>query len=257
MENLWDKYWQESIPAERDHYVLAKEEHTVSWQRIERAVLDRLLSFENLQVIEIGAGMGTNSALMASRGARVTILDNSEQAIQRSRLFFSHNGLDANFIKDDAFEMPSKSFGGYDVAMSFGFVEHFTGSSRLEIIKRHFDLIRSGGMAIISVPNKYNLPYEIFKCLAKLCNHWPVGAEYPFTRSELAQACLRNDIPQFSILGDSFAASFNFLRPSRREFIRKKLKLHDNFDVSRIRHQKGNAIDRYLGYALILVAIKG
>lgn len=254
---IWDSYWQDKVPAATDIFVLAKEEITVSWQRIEKEILDHHGTFDSLRVIEIGAGTGTNSALMAKRGARVTILDNSEKALQRSRLFYARNGLEAEFIKQNAFDLPRDMLGKFDVSMSFGFAEHFSGPERLDIIRTHFELLKDDGIAIISVPNRLNPPYRIFKFLAQKTNHWPVGDEYPFSRSELAGCCRDIGITDFSVLGDSFAASINFLLPNRRSFIRKRFGLQDNNDISKLKRQRGSFLDQYLAYALILSAKKG
>lgn len=253
---IWDSYWQDPVPTEMDIFVLAKEEHTISWQRIEKEVLGQFGSFEGLKVIEIGAGTGTNSALMAKRGAHATILDNSEKALLRSKNFYARNGLEADFLKENAFELPEEMLGKFDVSMSFGFAEHFSGPERQGIIKTHFDLLKNNGMAIISVPNKYNPPYRIFKFLGQKTNHWPVGDEYPFSRNELARYCKNLNIPECKISGDSFASSINFLLPNKRSFIRKRLGLQNKYDISKLKMQRGSFLDQYLAYALILSAIK-
>ena len=82
---LWDRYWKNPVPAEKDVFALAHEECTISWQRIEKAILTQFGSFDGLKVVEIGAGAGTNSGLMAKRGADVTIVDYSDVALNRSR----------------------------------------------------------------------------------------------------------------------------------------------------------------------------
>ena len=90
---LWDAVWNDTTSAEEDRFALAHEEHDVRWRRIERIVVDRFGGFEGLRVVEIGAGMGTNAALMAARGAKVTLLDYSPAAIKGSQQFFERNGL--------------------------------------------------------------------------------------------------------------------------------------------------------------------
>src|SRR5258708_5909944 len=79
---LWDAFWQrKEADLEADRYDLAKSEASVRWRRMEEHVRARFESFRGLEVIEIGAGRGTNGALMARHGAHVTVLDYSETAL--------------------------------------------------------------------------------------------------------------------------------------------------------------------------------
>jgi hypothetical protein len=252
---LWDRYWEGPIDTAQDVIALEYEKSTISWQRIEKAVLKQFTSFQNLKVVEIGAGRGTNAALMNIRGAKTTIVDYSDGALKRSREFFERNGLMGEHIKLDVISIPDGLIGRYDIAMSFGFAEHFSGPARIAAFKAHFDLIRKNGLAIISVPNKFSLPYRIFKGIAEQLNHWPIGEEYPFTRKELSDICHRHGILEFNIEGDSFVSSFNFLNPLKRAFIRRALNLK-NRKITRIREQKGSFLDKYLSYALIVFAKK-
>jgi SAM-dependent methyltransferase len=46
-----------------------------------------------------------------------------------------------------------KSSKQYDLVCSFGFIEHFSGSTEKEIIKKHIELLKPGGKLILEVPN--------------------------------------------------------------------------------------------------------
>ena len=253
---LWDQYWEKEVPVEKDIFALAYEECTISWQQIEKAILAQFGSFAGLKVVEIGAGAGTNSGLMAKRHAAVTVIDYSDAALNRSHEFFTHNGLFAEFVKQDVFTLPEGMLNNYDVSMSYGFAEHFKGHDRLRVFKSHFDLINKGGMAVIAVPNKYNLPYRVFKLVAERLNRWLVGEEYPFSRKELSDLCRKIEIKDYHIYGDSFVSSFSFLDPLKRDFVRRSLHLGNYYQVSRLRRQKVSFLDKWFGYALILCAGK-
>lgn len=253
---LWNQYWKSPLSIEKAIYTLLYEENNISWQRIKQVILAHFFSFKGLKVVEIGAGQGTISALMALNGADVTILDYSEAALNRYYELFMYNGLSALFLKQDVFRLPESMLNKYDIAMSFGFAEHFEGPDRIRVIKAHFDLIKQGGLSIIAVPNKYNLPYRIFKFVAELLKHWPVGEEYPFSRKELSNICYKNRIQDYVIFGDSMLSSFCFINPLKRSFVRRALHLRNNYKVPRLRKQKGSFLDQYLGYNLILCAKK-
>jgi 2-polyprenyl-3-methyl-5-hydroxy-6-metoxy-1,4-benzoquinol methylase len=251
---LWDKVWEKDTSVEEDIFKLVKEENCVRWQRIEKIILKEFGSFNNLKIIEIGAGVGTNAALTAKGGAEVTILDYSENALKKARKFFERNRLPAEFIKCDALSLPVSLLGKYDISMSFGLAEHFRDAERIAIIKAHFDVVKEGGMAFISVPNKYNLPYRIFKLVAENTGRWSVGEEYPYSRKELGNICQQIGIKEYSFLGDSLLRSFNFINPLR--IIRKMFKLKNEFNISSIKKEKGTLLDQYLSYALVLYGKK-
>ncbi|MDA2934467.1 class I SAM-dependent methyltransferase, partial [Acidobacteria bacterium AH-259-D05] len=212
---LWNDFWETSVSEKEDVFSLVKEENSIRWQRIEKIVVEEFDTFQNLNVIEIGAGAGTNAALMAKKGALVTILDYSERALIRAQELFSRNGLTAEFLNEDALSSSQNLSGVYDISMSFGLAEHFRGDEREKINKIHFDVLRKGGIAFISVPHKYNPPYRIFKFLAELLGLWKVGEEFPYSRREFGQICQRIGIMEYTFFGDSLPASFHFINPSR------------------------------------------
>jgi SAM-dependent methyltransferase len=254
---LWDDLWEKALPLEADLFNLAREEHSIRWQRIEHAVKASLGSFEDRRVIELGAGSGTYAALMAKRGAHVTVLDYSEGAIQRGREFFLRNNLPAEFIKQDALALPSEMLGVFDISMSFGLVEHFLGTDRLRITQTHFDVLRPGGLTFISVPNKYCPPYRVFKFVAQRTGKWIFGEEYPASYGELLSLARRCGAARSSILGGSFLASFDFVNPFKAlAVVRRFLRLKDNFDVGKLRRERGTFLDSRFAYALVLAATK-
>lgn len=235
---LWDNLWKETS-KEEDLYNLKREENSVRWKRIEKLVLRKFKSFKNLKVIEVGAGAGTLSLLFAKKKAKITILDYSKKAIARSRVFFSRHKEKANFILADALNLPSKLKGKYDVAMSFGLAEHFQGKQRTEIIKSHFDLIDKG-LVIISVPYKYNFPYQLNKTIRKILGLWKFGEEYPYSRKEFLNIAKKLNV-KHGFINDSFFTSLRFINPFL--LIRRK---------KVIKKEKSSFLDRF-SYALIFV----
>lgn len=210
---LWDEVWAAAPGSDGDRENFVREERSIRWRRMERLLLSEFGRLEGLKVIEIGAGAGTVSALLARRGAKVSLLDYSRGALQRSRDTFARNGLEAEFILQDALRLPPDLLERFDVSMSFGLAEHFRGEARARIIRAHFDVLRRGGLAFISVPNSYNPPYRIHKFLAERFGFWNVGEEFPFTRGELRKAFRSAGIPECSFFGDSIYSSLEFIDP--------------------------------------------
>jgi 2-polyprenyl-3-methyl-5-hydroxy-6-metoxy-1,4-benzoquinol methylase len=253
-EKLWDNVWDYKPNKEKDIYQLYSEENSIQWKKIESKIISNFGSFNNLSIIEIGAGSGTNAALMAKRGAKVTILDYSIKAIERSKIFFKNNDLDAEYIIQDALNIPLDFVEKFDIAMSFGLTEHFLDDQRERINDTHFKLIRKGGIIFISVPNKYCIPYQISKKYLESTGNWNVGEEYPYSRRELHEISKRNGITEYSIFGDSFYSSFNMIIP--RQLFQKFFKVKSKSDLLKIRKEYPSLLDDYFSYALILYGKK-
>lgn len=251
---LWDELWKDNSSNEQYCLTLEREERSIRWQRIEKTVLREFGSFKDLRVIEIGAGIGNNSALMAKRGALVSVLDYSVNALKRAKTFFKNQNITAEFKRHDALRLPSGLRDRYDISMSFGLAEHFRGLDRFNIMKAHFEVLRKGGITLISVPNKYNLPYRIFKFRAEHTGKWSYGEEYPFSREELKNICYRIGIQKYEIFGDSLVGSLNFIFPF--SIFEKKFRLRNNIEIFRKRKEKGTFLDQYLSYALVLCGKK-
>ncbi len=252
---LWDEVWERGAALDEDLYALAKERANVRFQRISARIVQRFGGFEDLDVIEIGAGAGTNAALFATLGSRVSVLDYSEKALERSRVFFERNRISAKEIHADALDLPTDLRGSFDVSMSFGLAEHFIGEERIRIIESHLDVLRPGGVTFISVPNKANPPYRLYKLLTERTSLWNVGEEYPFSRREFESICGRLGVREYSFLGDSLLESRRFVDPvaAARKILRKKPRM----ERSRLRRQRGTFLDDRFAYALVLCAAKG
>lgn len=249
---LWDEVWSEDVGAERDLYALALERASVRWQRIAERAERRPGGISGARVVEIGAGAGTASALFAEAGASVTVLDYSRRALERARAFYANNGLAADFVMADALDLPGAVRGTFDISVSFGLAEHFRGEARRAIIGAHFDVLAPGGETFVSVPNRFCVPYRLYKTAAELTGHWKVGEEYPFSRSELLRLAREAGGTDAEVFGESALGSVHFLDLGR--IARRLSGRPDRLDLSRVRPQRATPLDATLAYALILHA---
>lgn len=252
--DLWDSLWTQEITFAESISSTRREELSIRWQIIHSEVIEKFGSFNRLQVVEVGAGSGTYAALMAKKGACVTIIDYSAKALLRSKRLFSHFGLKAVFIQADALKIPSTLQSCFDISMSFGLAEHFLDHERVAIIKAHFDLLRPNGLTLISVPNKWNFPYRVYKFVCEVTDRWEVGEEYPFSRSELSRIMNMLNIREYKYFGDSFYSSFRYLLslPGVRKFVKRRSAAFVKSD----KLEKGTMLDPYCSYALVLCAHK-
>ena len=101
--------------------------------------------------VEIGCAPGKLLAWVASvLHAEAAGLDYSGAGIAQCRRLFSALNLNVALYQEDLFNntLPDGSF---DVAASFGFIEHFDDPG--PAIYQHLRLLKPGGIALITVPN--------------------------------------------------------------------------------------------------------
>ncbi len=251
---VWDEVWKDKGLIREDKIILANEESKILWKRLNKILRQEHKTLKGIKVIEIGSGTGTVSSLMAKRGAKITLLDFSAQALKRAKEFYSNNGLSAELIEGDALNMPNKLKGKFDISLSVGLTEHFKGRKRESINKAHLDVLKKGGLAIIIVPNKYNLPYRIFKKTYELTGKWKYGEEYPYSRKELLSFGVKFKSSVVALFGDDLYSSIKFLLPAN--FLRRMAGVGFPRSLKEIKKEKGTPLDNYLSYALILVLRK-
>lgn len=116
--------------------------------------LTRLLSRyvqPGMKYLELGCAPGKLLAWVASElHAQASGLDYSQTGIENCRTLFSALQLDIELYQQDLFNhdlVPAS----YDVVASFGLIEHFDDPALL--VRRHIDLVKPGGVALITVPN--------------------------------------------------------------------------------------------------------
>lgn len=191
----WDKHWQEKKISKSE----VEGEQTFSEARIIPLLERDFGSLVGLKTIEIGSGMGIDSLILAMHGAGVTLLDYNDAALAKAESLFNLYGFEAKMIKSDVFTLDGSLKGQFDVAMSFGLAEHFEGEERKEIFKSHLDLVRNGGIIIVSVPNRLCPSYRA----VKIVKRWD---EAPYTKKELRNICEGLGVEIISLFGTGFAS---------------------------------------------------
>ena len=249
---LWDAVWLANTNFEEEAIELVKTENGLMWKNIKKILLNKYGSLKGLKSIEIGAGKGTVSLLLAKEGVKVTILDYSKKAIQSSKSFFKRNGMEASFVLCDALKLDKKLLNSYDISLSFGTAEHFIGESRIKIMKSHFDVLNSNGVSFVSVPNKVNPFYRLHKFMSQKAGRWKFGEEYPFSIIELSKISRDLGMKESFIGSSLFQTPFLFrLRISKilGKVWTTKAKLNVNMEIE-------TPFDPYISPAIALVAEK-
>jgi len=184
-ERVWERIWRHRPSDAKDDMLLAQERSGLRWELIVRHAEAAFGSIRGLRTIEIGSGRGDLSVLLARDGADVTLLDQSAKALDEARRRFDRLRLDARRESGDMLGRLDKWSGRFDVSLSSGVIEHFRGSDRLRAVRAHLDVLRPGGLAIISVPHSRCPPYRIWKAYLQIRGWWPYGVEVPYSRREI------------------------------------------------------------------------
>ena len=139
----WDGVWKSPVRARIPSPLNVDVRHVGNLLRRHVRTGDRYL--------EIGCAPGKYLAFVAGRlGATVSGLDYSETGIRQCRALFDALALPIDLHQGDFFnhQLP---LGNFDVVTSWGFIEHFDDPT--DAVRRHIDLLRPGGVALIGVPN--------------------------------------------------------------------------------------------------------
>jgi cyclopropane fatty-acyl-phospholipid synthase-like methyltransferase len=187
---VWDRLWRHAPSAEKDETLLARERAGHRWREIRRQIEGTFGTVRGLRTIELGAGRGDLSVILAECGAEVTLLDASERAHRQARERFDRLGLDANYVTADMLGSLDEQAGRFDLAVSSGVVEHFEGEQRARALAGHHAALRPGGMAVVSVPHAWCLPYRLWKLYLETRGWWPYGMEIPYSQGELSRRAM-------------------------------------------------------------------
>lgn len=237
MTKEWKKVWKE-----REKKLLKKilsKAHLEGRYEVLRLYDSLLEGIEGKSFLEIGAGTGRISLLLALRGARVTLLDNSRAAIRLQKKLFKKWNVSGRFVLADAFDVDIEN--EFDVVHSDGLIEHFSRPKRKLLLRKHIQAARGGGKVLIIVPNKRNPFYRIGKSVLERTGRWPLGQEVPLRRQELVGMMRECDLKNiksggvylWASLAWLFApVSLEFAMDVKHEIIAKNLRRIGVYDCS-------------------------
>jgi glycosyltransferase involved in cell wall biosynthesis/ubiquinone/menaquinone biosynthesis C-methylase UbiE len=205
----------------------------------------------NEDVLEIGAGVGTDLSQFAKHGARVTDLDLSAGHLEHAKLNFSLRGLTGRFVHHDAEALPFDD-NSFDVVYSNGVLHHTPHTHR--VVDEIHRVLRPGGKAIIMMYATYSLHYWWFLVyklgLEKaMLQHWSIG-EIMSRRVEMTQNDARPLVKVYSAsrLKRMFA-KFEDRRVYKRQLMRDEL-------PESLRWLPLAAAGRWMGWNVIIKARK-
>ena len=232
---------------------------------IKRTIEGLYGTFQGLNTIELGCGLGKVSLLLSLLGAETTLVDYSNKQLKGAEYVFENFEINSTFVKENILRLPMSFSGDYDISMSFGTAEHFFGNDRQHAFDAHFKVLKKRGLCIIWVPNRYGVLFH-FGVLARKILKRAVSQidETPFTRRELRICADRAGLKEIRIFGgellknDFFNHIFNI---NRLSYFRKREKKFTNIQDARkqlikcIQDNTSTILpwNNYLSYPLVLI----
>ena len=243
---VWDAVWRHTgLTDAAVRKKMQREDRTLRWNAIRTALIAHFGRIQGLHSIELGAGTGDISLLLAREGVETTLLDANERALDIARFQFGVFGIEPNFVTGDFLELDRNLYSKFDIAVSYGTVEHFEADDRLLACRAHTHALRPGGMVAISVPNAHCLPYRLNKWWQETKKTWVWGLEIPYTRAELGQMASAIGLQDWHIHGSSFLRDWDQFIFSP---ITQRIQKYTGFQFER-----RTPFDDYWGHALTLI----
>jgi SAM-dependent methyltransferase len=200
-KKIWDPEEMElSVPG-----MLRRIETTIrarAWNHAAAVLAHGGVRVNELRVAEVGCGTGTASLTFGLLGASITLIDLNQKVLESARKTYDKFGCGARFVRADCLKpVPDGLEGTFDVVLSGGLAEHFTGTYRQKCLDYHRSLLKPGGMAVIGVPNRLSPFYQWVRCFRILTGTWGPDVEVPFSNAELRSLAGRSGFRNYYVLG--------------------------------------------------------
>src|SRR5215510_1965072 len=151
----------------------------------------------NLRVLEIGCGLGTDGAQFAKAGADYTGLDLTDAAIELARRRFELFDLKGTFLVADA-EQLDFADNSFDVVYSHGVLHHTPDTSGA--VREIHRILRPGGRAVVMLYHRDSYNYRVnISVLRRAGVHllrWNAGLKLVHTLTGESEESLREHARQ-------------------------------------------------------------
>jgi len=258
-------------------------ETVIAWleSNIDSFVFQRYMFWKNylgekspLEIIEAGSGFGKFSLALGFLGERITLLDYNSTVLKSAGMVHKMVELRPEKMLGNLLDLDERAFEKYDVACSFGTLEHFSGVNRFEAFASMSRLLKKNGLLFFTVPNRFGVFYRIAFGLRKLFNLLPATFyEKPFSVAELKFFGKKSGIEILELrtigsleedffywIGENFKSFYKwmFRRDGPDLFDKLREKVFRNRAVKNLgpAGDKRNLLDRKFTYNLLFVGRK-
>lgn len=183
-QEYWDAVWADDTLPEVVN-PRAPGFHNLYNRRVDACLRQAFGSMETTgkRLVEIGCARSAWLPYLAREfGFRISGLDYSEQGCKQERRILSRSGVAGEIFCADLFAPPPGMLGVFDVAISFGVVEHFRDTAGC--LRASAAFLKPNGLLITQIPNMTGLIGR----LQKLVNPATYRVHVPLTREQLVTA---------------------------------------------------------------------
>jgi len=176
----WDKYY-------RQPFKTASITRRITERRLHKLISGYVLTrADHLSIGELGGGNSCfyDGIQKEFQPAEYHVYDNNETGLVK----FKKRHGNSKFIHvhcEDVLDM--KKDQRHDFVFSVGLIEHFSKDDTKRAISAHFDILKPGGIAVISYPTPTIL-YKISRRICELSGMWIFHDERPLYKNEVEEA---------------------------------------------------------------------
>tara|TARA_R110000868_G_scaffold125077_2_gene330607 strand:+ start:36039 stop:36575 length:537 start_codon:yes stop_codon:yes gene_type:complete len=140
---------------------------------------------ESFSIAEFGGGNSCfhDGVLSSCKVAKYVIYDNNDIGVKKFHEKYKKNKT-SSAINCDLLSSDVEEKNEYDIVFSVGLIEHFDEAGTAELIKKHFDAVKPGGIVIITAPTPTIL-YRVIRCAAECLGVWRFHDERPLFKQEV------------------------------------------------------------------------
>lgn len=174
----WNAYYEKKSPISAlTQYIL--------FSKVAR-VVSKMCTTTRPSVCELGGGLTTfpkflERSVLTDFGGYLAV-DNCERALELGAYKYRYDDR-VRFVKGDVTDDLHSTYGGFDVVLSFGLIEHFEREDQIHIVGEHLKLARKDGIAVISFPTG-TLQYRAIRSLMEFGKIWAFHDEVPLSLGE-------------------------------------------------------------------------
>jgi SAM-dependent methyltransferase len=182
------RHWDETDPRDQYTYMISK-------MRSDYTLLDKV-GAENKYVLNVGCSFPVDEICYARKIAHWTSVDISKETLKMAEAILKnelHPSLASKFTFQygDACDLPFNE-NTFDIAVSMSTIDHLpTAYARQKAIEEMARITKHNGHVIVTVPNRWDLPYAagIRKMTREKTLHY--GFAYLFSPIEIRQMGIR------------------------------------------------------------------
>ncbi len=226
-KEAWDKFWREKIESGKFLELENWSQRLLYDRRLKNVILPMLGRPQGKEILEVGCGSGCASLHLATLGAKVALLDFSEEALSYSDNLRRKMNVPAESVRFVLGDIRSLPFSGckFDLVYSSGVVEHYQDREILGIFGEFQRVLKIGGNMMAVIPNLLSA-----EMLLRMKNK-PKGSERYISRRHLSDIAERAGFKNVKTgSAHAFALPVSVMSKKSYEavsFLEKRLRLLD------------------------------